>query len=114
MSSTGSRPRAAALRPMPSRFMTAYRRRSSRLLAPARAQMPAPHSDYEANAGWVAFTRLDAGGALQIWTRSPAGVIARVTSFGTSSRIDALGPDGTVVFTNGSRRYVVPPGGTPH
>ncbi|NUR33399.1 MAG: hypothetical protein HOQ30_05250, partial [Gemmatimonadaceae bacterium] len=86
---------------------------SETILAPARSGGATPDNDYAVNGGWVAFVKPDAVGALQVWTRSPAGQLKQVTMFAASSRIDALASDGTIILTNGARRFRVAPGGTP-
>jgi len=72
-----------------------------------------PHYDYEVNAGWTAFTKVDASGFAQVWTRSPSGVLRAVSTFATSSRIRALGTDGSVVFDTGVDRYLASATGSP-
>jgi len=62
---------------------------------------------YEANGGWIAYTVLDGGGARQIRTRAPDGTDRQATFAGTSSILLALGPDGTVVYTNGTSTYAI-------
>jgi hypothetical protein len=68
-----------------------------------------PHDDYEVADGWIAFTRLDISNTKQIWRRSPAGEETQVSALGESSRIEAMGPDGEIVFTSEAtgteRRY---------
>jgi hypothetical protein len=72
------------------------------------------------NQGWIAFARLGSSGQTQIWRRSPAGVEEQVTFFNESSRIRALGPDGSLVFSVGegfawstNRLYFSRPGKAP-
>jgi len=76
-----------------------------------------PGEDYQVNDGWIAFVRPDAAGSLQVWRRSPAGVETQVSAFGSSSRIESMGPSGEIVFTSDatgtSRRYRAPVGGPP-
>jgi hypothetical protein len=72
-----------------------------------------PGDDYAANGGWAAWTSPDAGGVLQVMVRSPGGAVRQVTNFGISSAMEALGVDGTVIFTTGTRRYRVTPTGAP-
>jgi hypothetical protein len=67
---------------------------------------PAPGGDYQLNNGWIAFTKAGADGSLQVWTRSPAGDLRQVSFFGTSSFINALGPNGDVTFINRNRLYL--------
>jgi hypothetical protein len=74
---------------------------------------PLPGRDYQVNAGWIAYTKTDAGGVFQVWTRSPAGLERQVSALGTSSSLEALAPDGSVVFQNGSMRYTATPTGDP-
>jgi hypothetical protein len=82
------------------------------LTSPDQAQR-SQGTDYQVTNGWVAFTRTGTAGELQIWTRSPAGQELQVTRFGTSSRIEALGPGGDVVLDNAfggvTRRYLAVP-----
>jgi hypothetical protein len=81
--------------------------------APAPAGQPSPQWDYAVNGGWTAFTKRDANNVPQVWLRSPTGTLRQVTTFGTSCQIGALGSDGTVVLTAGSRRYIASATGTP-
>ena len=75
---------------------------------------PAPGPFYQANGGWLAFTRPDLAGTLQVWLRSPAGVETQASSFGSESMIEQLSPDGEVAFrsaaTGVDRRYRAAPG----
>jgi hypothetical protein len=61
---------------------------------------------YETNNGWVAFRRPGPTGVMQVWTRSPAGVLEQRTNLGTDSSIESLGPDGEVVVLSAGRRYL--------
>jgi hypothetical protein len=74
-------------------------------------------ADYQVNDGWIAFVRPDAGSVRQIWRRSTAGVETQVSVFGSSSRIEAMGPGGEIVFTSEAtgvpRRYRAAVDGTP-
>lgn len=47
--------------------------------------------------------------ALQIWRHSPAGE-QQLTLFGSSSTIDGIGPEGTVLLTHAQKRYRAVPG----
>ena len=69
-------------------------------LALPRSQRIEPGTDYAASNEWVAFTQPGTGGELQVWVRSPAGLKEQVSFFGSSSQIDALNPDGMVMFVN--------------
>ena len=76
-----------------------------------------PHDDYEVADGWIAFGRLDVSSTQQIWRRSPDGEEAQVSAFGEPSTIEAMGPDGEVVFTSDAtgtvRRYQARVGESP-
>lgn len=65
---------------------------------------------YAAAGGYVAFMSPDAGDVGQVWRRSPAGSLEQVTQFGSSSAVDALLPDGSILLRNAGRRYVARPG----
>jgi hypothetical protein len=63
------------------------------------------------NAGWVAWSTL----ASPAQRRTPAGVVQQVSPEDSGTRVDGLGPDGTVVYRyplNGGRYYLVTPAGT--
>lgn len=68
---------------------------------------------YQVNNGWAAFSSAGADGVLQVWLRTPAGVLAQLSFFGTSSVIEALGPNGDVVWISGNRLYLSTFGATP-
>ncbi|MBI2927072.1 MAG: hypothetical protein HYY24_15360 [Verrucomicrobia bacterium] len=85
---------------------------SERMLTPLELRPLGPGSDYQVNNGWVAFTKLGTGGQLQVWTRSPTGAETQITFFGDSSRIEALAPNGEVLFRHG-RRFLSRSGVTP-
>jgi hypothetical protein len=74
-----------------------------------------PGVDYDVNGGWVAYTDLDAGGILQVYTRAPDGTIRRATSSGTRSTLRGLLADGTVIFARAGDVYAIraPYTGTP-
>lgn len=74
-------------------------------LAPSRTREPVRDLDYAVSGGWVAFTRPDGTNRLQVWTRSPAGALRQVSFLGSDARIDALAPNGSVVFSGGLQRY---------
>ncbi|MFO1271017.1 MAG: Ig-like domain-containing protein [Rubrivivax sp.] len=65
---------------------------------------------YAAAGGYVAFMSPDGADVGQVWRRSPAGSLEQVTLFGTSSAVEAMLPDGTILLRNGGRRYVARPG----
>ena len=74
-----------------------------------------PETDYAAEGGWVAFTNVDAGGIVQVYTRAPDGTVRRVTSAGTRSSLRALASNGTVLYATGTSVYALraPYTGTP-
>jgi hypothetical protein len=63
------------------------------------------YGTYRITNGWVAFTRPNSQGQLQVWLRNPAGEEKQLTFFGASSTIEALSSNGEVVLTNGGKRY---------
>lgn len=65
------------------------------------------------NQGWVAYQAPGSGGTSQVWTRSPAGVQAKQTFFGTSSSIQALAPNGQLLFINEAHLYEARPSSPP-
>jgi hypothetical protein len=69
-----------------------------------RAVDPFPHRDYAIQGGWVAFTKADLQGALQVWRHGSSGE-EQLTIFSGSSWIDGLAPDGTVVVRNSGKRH---------
>jgi hypothetical protein len=83
------------------------------MLAPSRTGDPHSVTDYVVNGGWTAFTKDDGAGGFQVWTRAPAGALQAVPGSGSSPKIRALGPDGSVIFDSGINRYYAAPGGTP-
>ncbi|MDB4913778.1 MAG: cell wall/surface repeat protein [Gemmatimonadetes bacterium] len=70
-------------------------------------------TSYDVNAGWTAFTTEDGSQILQLWTRSPAGVVRKVSSFATNVVFEALRADGTVIFRTSTRRYLATAAGAP-
>jgi hypothetical protein len=66
-----------------------------------------PHTNYEINAGWIAYTVLDGGGATQLRVRNPGGTDTQVTSFSNSSVIRALSAEGTLVYARGGSIYAL-------
>ncbi|HEX8692236.1 MAG TPA: Ig-like domain-containing protein [Longimicrobium sp.] len=69
--------------------------------------------DYQANGGWAAYLEPGPTGVPQVWLRSPAGAETQVTTAGSASRLQLLGPNGELVFTTGNRRYAALPGRAP-
>lgn len=66
---------------------------------------PMSGEDVAVNGAWTAFTKSDASLVRQVWTRSPAGALRAVSKFGASSVIEAVAPDGSVVFRTADWRY---------
>jgi hypothetical protein len=83
------------------------------MLAPSRTGDLTSTTDYVANGGWIAFTKDDGAGGLQVWTRSPAGLLQGVPGSGPSRKIRALAIDGSMIFDQGVDRFYATPGGTP-
>lgn len=72
--------------------------------------------EYDVNGGWAAFVKPDAGGVRSVFTLAPDGTL-RTASSGGRAILEALGPDGTAVYTiitgPANRRYASrPPHGT--
>jgi hypothetical protein len=67
-----------------------------------------PHTHYEINAGWIAYTIADGAGATQIRVRAPNGTDTQVTSTLAGNLIRALGADGTLVFARSGVQYALP------
>jgi hypothetical protein len=83
---------------------------SEPLAAPGPMFDPRALFTYRAEAGWVVYTLPD-GGATQVWARSPAGQVRRVTPWATESVLRGVGPAGQVLVENGGRLYLA---ATPH
>jgi hypothetical protein len=82
-------------------------------LAPPQGQPRGLDRRYAVNGGWTAFTKADGANVLQVWTISPAGDFQQISLFAVGSQIDALGTDGSVVFSTGPKRYLAMPGISP-
>ncbi len=65
-----------------------------------------PPGDYAIAGDWIAFNREGIGGQRQLWVRDLAGIETKLSVFADDSSIQALAPDGSVVFKVGSRRYL--------
>ncbi|HEU4453730.1 MAG TPA: Ig-like domain-containing protein [Longimicrobium sp.] len=64
---------------------------------------------YRLNGGWVAYNTPLA----DVKRRSPGGSVETVTTEATGLRLEALGPDGTLIHSGpGSRYFLVPPDGS--
>jgi hypothetical protein len=69
-------------------------------LGAPRHDAKSPPADYMMNNGWTAFTRFADDSTLQIWTRSPTGVVRQKTREERRMKLEALGSDGSAVFTS--------------
>lgn len=78
-------------------------------LTPPTGFQQAPGTGYAVAGGHIAYQALDGSNTPQVWRRSPTGT-EQLSFFGSASRIDAIGTDGTVLFSNGSKRYQATPG----
>lgn len=87
-------------------FVTLWRDGTETLLTGERANL-APRIHYDVNGGWVAWTRVDAGGVSQVHTRAPDGTERVVTAFGGGKELRALGADGTVVYSQNGLMYAI-------
>jgi hypothetical protein len=78
-------------------------------LTPATFAEPNPGGGYAVAGGYVAYAAEDLTKTLQIWRHGTGGE-QQLTFFGSSSRIDAILPDGTVLLTQQQKRYRARPG----
>lgn len=85
--------------------------RETRLAAASTALTSSP-SGYVLNGGSVAFLAEDAAKALQVWRQDAKGK-EQISFFSTSSAIELMQADGTVVFRHGSKRYLAKRGSPP-
>ncbi len=76
------------------------------LTEPATTE-PSTGRHYAICNGHVAYAAEDLAKALQVW-RISGGVKTQITFFGTSSTVDALSPDGTLLLMQGGKRYRAP------
>lgn len=65
-----------------------------------------PYTTHVAESGRLAFLRRDAAGVTQVWVRSADNVDTQVTSHAQPVLLDALAPNGDVMYTSGGRRYL--------
>jgi hypothetical protein len=67
-------------------------------------------SDHAVADGWIAYARrADAAAPYHVWRRH-GSASEQLTFFSSSDSVDAIGSDGTIVLTNGGRRYLAAPG----
>jgi hypothetical protein len=78
-------------------------------LSPSTTAEPNPGSAYAVAGGHVAYVAEDATRNLQVWRHGPGGE-QQLTFFGSSSRIEAILPDGTVLLAQQQKRYRARPG----
>lgn len=64
------------------------------------------YASFAINSGWVAFSTTGQSGVDQVWLRSPSGQQSQATFFGTASAVEALGPEGQLIFRNRGRAYL--------
>ncbi len=74
-------------------------------LSASKASHSNPSEDYQITNGWVAYRSEASDGSLQVWLRSPSGVLRQATFFGTSSRIAKLSGTGQLFFNNATNIY---------
>jgi Secretion system C-terminal sorting domain len=61
---------------------------------------------YQLNNHYVAYSKQDTAGNLQIWRKNSSGTDTQVTFFGNDSKIDLLGPNGDLTFIRQSTAQV--------
>lgn len=61
----------------------------------------APYHGAVLRDGYLVYEELSSSIVLQVWARSPDGTRSQVTTFGSSSRLESLGPDGRIVVHRG-------------
>ncbi|MCZ8523440.1 fibronectin type III domain-containing protein [Paenibacillus caseinilyticus] len=71
-----------------------------------------PYRDYQANAGWLAYTKTD-GENRPIYLESPDGSVSRVADTGGYPSIGRLTENGTLSFYSQGRMYLAKPQGEP-
>lgn len=79
------------------------------ILTPASDSRPTPGTGYAVAGGYAAYVSEDWTGAFQIW-RHGVGSEEQVTFFGSSSTIEGIASDGTVLLLNAGRRFRAAPG----
>jgi hypothetical protein len=93
--------------------VTSYDTLGEHVLTPGDFGGRSSGQDYQVANGWVAYTKSGVASDRQVWSHSPTGDDAQVTHFGTSSSINALGPNGEIALINAfggaSRRYLALP-----
>jgi hypothetical protein len=72
---------------------------------------PTPGPDYVVAGGWVAYVQLASGSSQkEIWRRAPGGALSKVATVASGAYLKAVGPDGTVVYVDGTHSYAVAAG----
>jgi hypothetical protein len=64
-----------------------------------------PRIHYDVRGGWTAFVREPADGTVQLWSRSPAGVLRQLSQLAARHLLEDLGSGGEVVFRSDTRRF---------
>jgi hypothetical protein len=87
-----------------------YNGQTDSLLSNMGMTEPTPYVNYQLNNQYIAYSKPDSAGHLQIWLRDSLGTSTRVTSFAYDCKIDLLGPNGDLTFisqnsASASRRY---------
>jgi hypothetical protein len=75
-------------------------------IVPATSIPLLPDTGYQIAAGWVTYLKPDSSNVLQVWRVDPSGQSTQLTFSVTNCQLDKLGDDGTIIFTNGGRRYL--------
>ena len=85
------------------------------LASTQRDSLPAPPFDYAVAGGWVGFTRPDALGDLQVWTRDPSGNEQQASTGSGSAEIVAINRRGAVAYQQPSLGdlFIANPGSDP-
>lgn len=66
-------------------------------------------SEFRVVNGWIFYPKLDATGAMQLWSYSPSGTQKQISNLSVGARITAVGDNGEVLFTSGNDYYVSKP-----
>src|SRR5213078_1669466 len=69
---------------------------SEEVLVPPQATSVLADYYYQIAAGWVSYAKTGPSGVLQIWRRDLTGQQSQLSFFGTGSKLDKLGDDGSI------------------
>lgn len=86
---------------------------SGETLLASRTSEPQPGTDYLVAGGFVAWTSPEDPAGPRVLLRGPGRTDVVATTVGTPVALDALAPDGTVVYHSGGTRYLAAPGAAP-